>query len=176
MPAPTTSVRSETSVASADPECADDSVLKSGLELINIKILEYSKQKLASIFTKDAAGVVVSTLDQANILALYKGDYLESERYAELAGYTYEYILSQFSSEFDNEAKKLGIYGTLVLVAWIMLILVSLLFIWFRYIKDLSNNIWRIQGMLSMIPTDIVCSNAKMKSQFIEGGLAKGVK
>lgn len=172
----TTSVRSGTSVRWVDPECADDSVLKSGLELINIKILEYSKQKLASLFTKDASGAVVSTLDPANILALYQSDYLESERYAELAGYTYEYILSQFSSEFGNESKKLDIYGTLVLVAWILLILMSLVFIWFRYIKDLSNNIWRIQGMLSMIPTEIVCSNAKMKSQFIEGGLAKGVK
>lgn len=58
-----------------DLDCKDDSVLMSGLELINIKVLEYAQQNLARIATVDNPWTGNA---RTNTLALYNGDYLTS--------------------------------------------------------------------------------------------------
>ncbi len=88
----------------------------------------------------------------------------------------YDELLDSFYAAYVDFLKVQDVLSSLLFTLWILIIFFGFLFIWFKYIQDLSKNIWRIQGMLSMIPTDIVCNNPRMKAQFIEGGLAKGVK
>lgn len=58
-------------------DCTGDSVLMSGLELINIKILEYAQQNLARIGTSTNPW---SSSAWVNTLALYNGDFLPAGR------------------------------------------------------------------------------------------------
>lgn len=53
--------------------CRDDSVLMSGLELINIKVLEYAQQNLARIATSSTPW---GTAAWEKTLALYNSDFL----------------------------------------------------------------------------------------------------
>jgi hypothetical protein len=145
----------------------------SGLELINIKILEYAQQNLANIAeaTRPWSAAALTKISD-----LYSKTFLSTELFMEYAGYTYNDILVKFAEEYTKEAKTQDVIATLIFVAWIILIVLGFLYIWFRYIQDLSKNIWRIQGMLSMIPLEIVLANKRMKAQFSAGGLAKGVR
>jgi hypothetical protein len=146
----------------------------SGLELINIRILEYAQQNLANIAEKNAPWT--STAAKAAIADLYQKSFLLTERHVEYAGYTYDDVLQKYFEEFQRNTAAQDIVSTLIFVAWMILITLGFLYIWFRYIKDLSRNIWRIQGMHSMIPLEIILSNKKMKSQFATNTVKKGIK
>jgi len=146
----------------------------SGLELINIRILEYAQQNLANIAEKNAPWT--STAAKAAIADLYQKSFLLTERHVEYTGYTYDDVLQKYFEAFQRNTAAQDIVSTLIFVAWMILITLGFLYIWFRYIKDLSRNIWRIQGMHSMIPLEIILSNKKMKSQFATNTVKKGIK
>jgi len=153
--------------------CRDDSVLMSGLELINIKILEYAQQNLARIATdSDPWGGSSWT----KTLALYNSDFLTSESYVEYSGYTYSDTLVHFISAYGKATDSADTVATITLAGWLIIIILGFAWLIFKYLKNLSKNIWRIQGMLNMIPAEIIHRNSRMREKFIEGGLAKGLK
>lgn len=96
--------------------------------------------------------------------------------YVEYAGYTYDDILAKFAIAYRNSTNQVDVIATLILVGWLLLIIVGFTWVLFKYLKDLSKNIWRIQGMLNMIPAEIIHRNERMRDKFIDGGLAKGLK
>jgi hypothetical protein len=84
--------------------------------------------------------------------------------------------MSKFSNAYLNGTTTSDSVATVFLVIWLIIIIFGFIWVFFRYLKDLSKNIWRIQGMLNMIPAEIIHNNQKMKEKFIDGGLAKGLK
>lgn len=100
-------------------------------------------------------------------------DSLTSELIGSYAGSTYSYLLTSVGNSFNDQLSSQLVVGSLFLVLWILILFFGFIYVWFKYISDLSKNIWRIQGMLSMIPTEIVCNNPAMKALFIQGGLSK---
>ena len=84
--------------------------------------------------------------------------------------------MNHFSQSYKQSNVEAEIISTIFLVIWLLIIILGFTWIWFRYLQDLAKNIWRIQGMLNMIPAEIIHNNTKMKDKFMDGGLAKGLK
>jgi hypothetical protein len=94
----------------------------------------------------------------------------------EYSGYTYSDIMVHFATAYKSSTDEADVIGTVFLIVWLLIIILGFIWIWFRYLRDLAKNIWRIQGMLNMIPAEIIHNNSKMKDKFMDGGLTKGLK
>lgn len=101
---------------------------------------------------------------------------MTSESYVEYSGYSYADTLVNFAEAYRKSNSTADIISTIILVGWLLIIIFGFAWVLLKYLKDLSKNIWRIQGMLNMIPAEIIHRNPRMRDKFIEGGLAKGLK
>lgn len=84
--------------------------------------------------------------------------------------------MTSFAKAYKKSTDEQDAIATVFLVIWLLIIILGFVWIWFRYLQDLAKNIWRIQGMLNMIPAEIIHNNSKMKDKFMDGGLTKGLK
>lgn len=156
-------------VNSSYSDCEEDSILMSGLELININLLEDTKKKI------DIVDNLAEALRAAQINSWYNSDYLKMEYYLSQSGLAYESLLDNFSEQYAKNIKNMEIQMTLITVFWMLLLIFGFIYLWFVYLKDLSKNISRIEGMLGMIPVEILSKDPKMKEHY-EASLAKGVR
>lgn len=53
---------------------------------------------------------------------------------------------------------------------------IVLLFVWLPYLNDVKKKIWRVKGMLNMIPMDIIGNNENLKVALISEDIAATVK
>jgi hypothetical protein len=58
-----------------------------------------------------------------------------------------------------------------------MILLGVILFIvWIPYLSKIKEKIWRVKGMLNMIPMDIIGNNENLKNSLISEDIAAAVK
>ena len=153
--------------------CNRDSVLMSGLELVNIKLLEFSKQNLDKISEGNDRW---SPAAAAKVSELLNNEFVHTDKVFDAVSIVYAGIISSYETAFKEELSTRNLIYNLIFTMWIMIIFVGFAFIWLRYIQELSKSLWRIQGMLGMIPIDIVCSKPFMMAQFRGRILSKGIK
>ncbi len=59
----------------------------------------------------------------------------------------------------------------------LMILLGVILFIvWIPYLSKIKEKIWRVKGMLNMIPMDIIGNNENLKNSLISEDIAAAVK
>lgn len=71
------------------------------------------------------------------------------------------------SSIAINRAK-FGIYITAIVLGFLVL--------WLPYLTRLSTRIWKVKGMLNMIPMEMIMKNEKLKTKLLAGDFLAGVR
>jgi len=152
-------------------DCSHDATFMSGLELLNIKIYEFANQNLNLIsggnnnWTQEAKQMASSFLN--NSLP-------QMEQTFNYSRIIYDDILNNYSEGFLSFKSRQDGIANLTLALWCLVIIGGFIFIWFKYIKDLNKSIWRIQGLLNMIPVEIIRDNHHMTVRYKLGILSKG--
>lgn len=57
-----------------------------------------------------------------------------------------------------------------------MMVCVCFFVIWIPYLSKVKKKIWRVKGMLNMIPMDIIANNENLKVALISDDITQAVK
>lgn len=78
-------------------------------------------------------------------------------------GFAYNYTISELISAVNTTNTYYNYIIRGIFICWIIILLTMMIYLWFVYLKNLRLRIWRTEGMLSMIPSEIINSSQRMK-------------
>lgn len=81
-------------------------------------------------------------------------------------------FISNFSSFTDGQRS----IEELKFIVFILIISAVFCFIWIPYLTKVKKKIWRVKGMLNMIPMDIIANNENLKNSLISDDITQAVR
>ena len=81
-------------------------------------------------------------------------------------GFAFNYTMSELKSSVDTTNTIYDYLSKVIFALWVAALIAIGFYLWFGYLNGMKMRIWRTQGMLSMIPFEIISSNPKMREVF----------
>ena len=81
-------------------------------------------------------------------------------------------FISNFSS-FTDEQKSVE---TIKFIVFVLMISFVFLIVWIPYLSKVKKKIWRVKGMLNMIPMDIIANNDNLKASLVSDDITMAVR
>ena len=86
------------------------------------------------------------------------------------------YLNNIFISNFGTFTNQQNEIEKIKFIIFIMMVCVCFFVIWIPYLSKVKKKIWRVKGMLNMIPMDIIANNENLKVALISDDITQAVK
>lgn len=142
-------------------DCESDEFFTKGLQTLLIKLSEDCRL-LAKNSLADSSSTATSKLSitvQAKLKSI--------NEYCKKLGYTIEFLMSQLMDNLLSLKNTITLwdYGMFFFQTLLSFVLYKVL--WMPFVKNLEDRIWRAQGMVNMIPFEIIAENKQLMKSMI---------
>lgn len=86
------------------------------------------------------------------------------------------YLNNIFISNFGKFTDQQKEIEKIKFIIFILMISFVFFMIWIPYLSKVKKKIWRVKGMLNMIPMDIIGNNENLKNSLISDDITQAVK
>lgn len=88
----------------------------------------------------------------------------------------FEYLNNIYRSCFNDFVDAQKNTEQIKFIVLMVLLSLILFIVWLPYLSQVKEKIWRVKGMLNMIPMDIIGNNENLKISLISDDIAAAVK
>ncbi len=86
------------------------------------------------------------------------------------------FLNNVFISNFSNFTDEQKSVETIKFIVFVIMISFVFLIVWIPYLSKVKKKIWRVKGMLNMIPMDIIANNENLKASLISDDITLAVR
>lgn len=148
-------------------------IYNKGLETISVFVLENSRKVLNSYntlkeFFPDQNEILLNSNDVATLgnQKIKKLFFLENAVF--LSGKAYEFLIEEFVKDVQNDYSNIQILTAFLAFYLSLQTTLSALAFLKVTIEDIRNNIWRVRGIVAIIPINIIKKNHLMADLFLK--------
>ena len=164
-------------------------LLAKGLKIAEVSIVEFCRTVVTSFEATKMTAADKRTAYQSSPLTTACKQFLSaflalilticSTNLVNLLSYvsaSLDSLVALYVSNFNDYLNYTITIENLKFGLFVAFVFVIFVYIWSKYLGNLSSKIWRTKGMLNMIPMDLISKNQNLKTKFINGDLLQAVK